>query len=388
MKLNINMRTRGANTRCTDVVPESETLPAEINTGGSVGCAVVLFLLGAASLAGALFLVVAKGNRGEGWIIGLVAALMGHVLFEVLAVLALRYRENWTLTATSVQRRWRRLGGWKEWSEPLSAYAGVLMYDVYHSGGDKSPSYTEYILDLHHADDKKKTLRLWCCRSHEMHRSEWERYARLLDLPALAKTKDGVERREVDDLDKSVRERVAEGAMEVTFDSSAPPPGDKLGVSVDGDGLLITTRKGSLGPATKTLPVVFGLMACGLIVGGMFAPRPLEIVLPVVGFIFLLIAIGIGFVARMIGQYLKVSASGVRIWWTHPWGRFAEKTLPSDEIEDVVVRTPPGSQGFKAVLIMTDNDVGWWGMGLKEEELEWVRDCIVAVISAQGRGLS
>jgi len=383
LKLSINMKgRRGDSVPSTDVIPESETLPVESNTGGSVGCAAVLFVFALAALAGAVFMVVAEEYRGEDWVMGLVFALGAYVLLSVLGVLALRYRDNWTLTATSVEHRWRRILGWKQWTVPLSSYAGVLMHDVYHSGGKNNASYTEYILDLHHEEDKKKTLRLWCCRSYEMHRSECERYARLLDLPALVKTEDGIERREVDDLDKSVRERVAEGAMEVTFDASAPPPGEKLMVSVEGDGLVITTRGGALSKSARVLPVVFGLMAAGAIVGGTFVPRQATYVLSAVGGIFFLMAIGITFAGRLLGQYLEISAAGVRTWWTHPWGRFAEKMLPADEIEEVVVRTPQGSQGFTAVVIMTDTDMAWWGWSLEDEELEWVRDCIVAVISA------
>jgi hypothetical protein len=362
-------------------VPEGEALPAEVEKRGSVGCGVVLFLLALACLGAAVLEGMDPGYDVGELPIFLIGFLVGLVLFAVLGLLTLQYREHWTLTAKFVQRRWRRIGNWKEWTTPLSDYAGVLMYDVHHSGGKNSSSYTEYILDLHHPDDKKKTLRLWCCRSYERHRAEWERYARLLDLPALLKTPDGIEQREVDDLDKSVRERIAEGSMELTFDASTHPPGDKLSVSVEGDGLLITTR-GGLGKAFKVVPVIFVLTAAGMIAGGIFALSPASIILPITGCFFLLMSMGLAFAARTFGQYLRVSPAGVRTWWTHPWGRFAEKMLPSQEIEEVVVRTPPGSQGFKAVVVIADSGVAWWGMGLSQEELEWVRDCIVTVISA------
>jgi len=361
----------------TDVVPEGEALPVEIDKGDCMSGGGPLLLLLSFMCFAVAVMVLVKEPRGKDWIAAVGCSLFATALFGVFGMFGLRSRDKWTLTATSVERRWRGLGGWKQWSEPLSSYAGVLMYDAHRSGGGHGRAYTDYILDLHHPSDKRKTLRLWCSNSRDKHRTEWERYARLLNMPALMKTAHGIESRAVDDANKSVRERV----KGVTFHPSAPP-GRRLIVSVEDDGLLITARRGNPRKAAKAVLIVLGVMASIFIAGGLFLSGPEGMFFAAVGVFFLLSAAGLSFGSRVVGQYIKLSAAGVQTWWAHPLGRCAQKAFPSTEIEEIAVRKPQSNWSFKAVVIVTDSDTGWWGWSLEDEELEWVRDCIVAVISA------
>jgi hypothetical protein len=364
-----------------DFVPEGESLPCERGGACYFAMGVLFLLLSLASLAYAVFLVVRESQGGSDGDTDLVIALGLGVLLVVFGLKGLRYRDEWTLTATSVARRWRGLGGWKSWTEPLSNYAGVLMHDVRRPGSEGYPPKLDYVLDLYHPDDRKKTLRLWHSHSQEKHSAECGRYARLLGLPALVATENGFEQREIDDLGKSVRERVAVGAIEATLSTS--PPGNTLNVRVEEGALLITTRKHITGGGAKesflisgVAGMVFSMLGGMLVFGFGFG------VLAFFVFVMLLPSLGAFLIGRMFRPCLEVSAAGVRTWSAHPWGRLSVKVLPSPQIDEVVVRTPTGGHGFKAVLVTAGEDSVWWGGGLSQEELEWVRDCIVAVISA------
>jgi hypothetical protein len=340
----------------------------------------VCFGIGLVAL-GVVAVAVATRGLSEAWRTVAVAAAVA-VVAGLSGLAVLMYEEYWTFTAHEISRRWRTLFGRKEWSEPISAYAGVLMRSVYHSGSKNSPSYTEYIVELKHSGDNKKTVQLYNSRSPDGFRAQQERYARLFAVSALVETEHGIEERSVEDLDKTIRDRVLEGSMDVQFDASKPPPGTNLSVRVEGDGLLISARRGLLGKAGKIIPIVTAILGSGLVIGGIARGKPPEVVmLPIMGAFFLVMGLGVGFAGRLLRQELIVSAAGVRTRWIHPWGAFAEVSLPADEIEDVALRTPPGSHGFTSVVIATDAQTAWFGVGLEPAEKEWVRDCIIAVIS-------
>jgi len=360
-------------TPSTDVVPEHGALPVSVERGGSVLGASVSLAMGAALL----LLIVPMLVGGERQVdavtrmIVLAIFIICHVFFVVLGLAYLRKRDVWTLSATAVEHRRRRLWGSREWTEPLSNYAGVLMHEDYDKGGTDGSYFPAYVLDLHHADDSAKTLRLWINASNEYHRLEWERYARLLDVAPLTKTSDGFARHEVEGLNERKRDAVD---APVTLDT-ALPSGGGLAVHVDAAGVVITMRKGKLAKAVvlavqSMAVVLFFLLISGLV--AIFWTVPLA---PLLGGIALVLVAIVLYGACTFQQHLKVSASGVRTWWSHPWGQFSGDYYPTVEIETVAVRS-------KGVLIVAGAEEESWGAGLKDEELEWVRDCIVAVISA------
>ena len=75
-------------------------------------------------------------------------------------------------------------------------------------------------------------------------------------MPAVEKDGEQLVKRDVEDLDKSVRELVTEGKIEVRFDPSQRPP-KGLTVRVDGDALDITVTK-------KGMPVVGSLIGLAI----------------------------------------------------------------------------------------------------------------------------
>lgn len=388
-KHGLSIRTGGgaAKTPVKNLIPDDAQLPYEVKTtgGAQLGCAIVMWAGALAALTAGIVMGVLAGKGGTAWIA--VIPVTVAVLLAIAGWAAKVYEEHYVFDEHNVTRRWRSLFGRKEWIEPLTQYEGVLAREVYHSGGQNSSSYTQYLVELKHKTDSKKDVELYDSRRHEGHRAQHERYCRLLGVDALRENADGgYEHRAVEDLDKTVRDLVAEGAMDVTFDPSQPPPGEVLTVHIEENGLRVS----ALGGFTKARKIVglvtvlsgLVMIGAGLLIPGIGAPG--NIILPVLG----LLDVAIGQVAiyfmKRAGQELFVSTDTVSSWWVLPWGKVGQESVVAGDVEDVSVRTPPNCQGFTAVVVETDENAIMYGMGMTEEEKRWVRDCIVAVISRGG----
>ncbi len=364
-----------------DLAGEATTLPVEVERKGSKILAAVLVVLGVPFGVGAAMAIasVAKGGTGPlvaGGVFGVVSA----ALF-IGAAHCWVSRHEWTFAADGVEHRWRGLRGWRQWTEPMAAYRGILCKEEYHSGGKNSPSYTLYLLFLEHGTDPKKTVQLYSSRSSEGFRAKHEHYARLFGLPVLIPTESGIQERAVEDLDKSVRQRVAEGTLEVTFDPMAGPPGARLAIAVKGDALIIWTLCGPLGRAGKVVGPILLLAGLGFAVGGPFAGEGALTVLWTIGGILETAGLVLTFGDRSFRQELLLSPKEMRSRWRTPFGMFGVRVVSANEVEEVVVRTPTGSRGFTMVQAIGDRATVSYGIGLTKAEKEWVRDCIVAVIS-------
>ena len=364
----------------TNRIPDDQGLPYETDAKGPRGCAFVCFTLDGLCVAAMAALIVLRG--GPDIIPIVIVLVVVSCLFAFIGAAILSWQQHWSFSKREIELRARSIFGRTQWSEPISAYAGVVAREEYHSGGDKSPSYTNYILELRHRDDKKKTVKLYSSRSGEGFRQQWERYAGIFEVSALHETDDGLEERRIEDLDKSVRERVAEGTMAADFDPSGRPPETNLRVRIEGEAICLSTGNRLLGKVGRNVGIMFALFGAGMVVGGLLSGRmPLIVILPLAGAFLADAGLVLALVGRLLKQELLVAPERVRSRWVHPWGSFGERVLRSDAIEDVTVRTPPNSQGFTAVVIESDERTIWFGMGCSDEEKRWARDCVVAVIS-------
>ena len=156
-----------------DVAGGAESLPVRYELKGSRSAGVVaLVLAGVSALGGALSAALWATGAWDSGVIGLcLAALAAVGLLAAGASELRRYREI-VLADGQVRVRRQGLFGSGDWAEHLSGYDGVLVREVYHSGGENSPSYTEYILDLRHADNRRRTVRLYCSRSPDGFRAK------------------------------------------------------------------------------------------------------------------------------------------------------------------------------------------------------------------------
>jgi uncharacterized membrane protein len=351
--------------------------PAEREIRGERSLGV--FLMFFSAIWGGIPALVVIGSLLKGFFppamaVVLIFPAVGAALF-LIGVNQFVLRGRVRVTETEVTYDRRALFGHTGWTEPLTRYPGILFRTEYHSGGKNSPSYTLHIVELHHPEKARRVV-LYQSKSPEGARGIWEDSCRALNLPALEAAGGTVAHREVADLDKSVRDLVRERKLDIRFDPRQPPPeGIRLEVGRDQLRIEIGLPRLPLPVAVPWSLVALGIAALPFMIPG--APM----ILCVVGLIFLAVpVVWKGFAGR-IRQQIEVSRAEVRVVWRMPWGSVAETVLPADEIEQVEVRKGAGSQS-PALHIVTDEREVAVGPFLKPEAREWLRHCILAVITA------
>ena len=371
MRINLSP-SASAFTRRLDV----SALPATRVDKGSKGTGIFMMIFalvwgGVPTLM--LIASIASGEFDPAMLFTLIFSVIGaglfagglHLLFSSTTTLIDRNR----VTVTK-----KSLLGTKQWSEPLSAFEGILSRSEYHSGGKNRPSYTLYIVELRHADPKK-AVRLYESRSDLDFHPIWEDYCRQLALPAVETDGDRLVKRDVADLDKSVRELVREGKVKVDFDPAKPPPAE-LSLRVDGDVLELTVVR------KKSSPVGFAialLIPCVFIYIGFFI-KDCPIVFGIFGAIFLAIFAAVGVLSLLAREQISIGKDEIRSRQVMPWGVMEGARVRSADIEVVRIGKEAGA-GRDAVLLQTDGGNVKVGEGLSSESLEWLKNCVTRIIS-------
>jgi hypothetical protein len=265
------------------------------------------------------------------------------------------------------------------WDEPLSGYEGVLARSKYPYS-DSDNTYIVYIVELMHPNEQRR-ITLWQNSTAFGQRAVWKKYSRQLGLPALWQDKyeygEEYTRRDPDDLDKSVRELVAEGKLEFTFDPAAAVP-DELKLDIQGDQLeiVIGTSKTPLWVTLIVMLLFFPLPASFLCVG-------------LTGNIFFgILGIFIGMrmiralketkeTSNMIIPLVRIKREGLHILGRTPEGETKGRHIRADAIENVRVGKKKKNDVFPSVLVDTYEGSHAIGEGLDKDTLEWLRNCIL-----------
>jgi hypothetical protein len=352
-------------------------IPATQVDKGSKGVGVFLMIF-AAFWGGiptiAMISAIRAGKLHPEMLFMLIFTVIGIVLF-ITGVHLLFSSATSTIDGERISVTKKSLFGTTQWSEFISAYEGVQSRSEYHSGGKNSPSYTLYIVELVHKDPKKTVL-LYQSDSNEVFRVIWEDYCRKLSLPAIETDGSKVIKRNVDDLDKSVRELVKEGKVKVEFDPSKPPPRD-LSLKVDGDVLELTIVK------RKSSPVgaVIALLIPGVFMYIGFFVKNCPVMFGIIGAIFFTVFLA-AFVWSLVAKdQIRIGKDEIHIRQLTPWGPTIGDRISSEAVE-VVRIGKESNQGRDSVLIETDDSNSKVGEGLSAESLEWLKNCITRVISA------
>jgi hypothetical protein len=362
-----------------DLAPDAGGLPftAVRGSSGTTLKALMAVLLVGALLGG----VVALALSGRGVPVARVVAPAVLALIGVGAFLAFMLfataRQTWEFDESHVHHVREGVLGRREWSEPLSAYRGVLKKQELRSTGKSS--YMVYMVQLLHEGDKKRTVTLYQSLKKGDLRRKHEHCARLFGMPALTETEDGMEERHPDDLDKTVRELVADGILQVQFDPSVPPPGKRLALRVDGDSLAVQVKAGAIGAVRWVLPVIMASIGVVMIAVS-FLPDP-PVAIMYAGVALVAGAALLAWALAGLREELRVAPGEVRKWWTWRGKRFAEHAVRGAEIEEVIIAEPLGGKGTKTVQAVSEADTVHFGRALNAAERRWVRDCIIAVIS-------
>ena len=304
------------------------------------------------------------------------AMLLGSVLGAVVLMAGLH--QLLSVTAITIDKRRisylsKSLFSSKEWVEEFEKYEGILYRDERHYVG-KGQSYTLCIVELYHTD-KDKVVILYRSTSAKGVRAICEDYCRRLNLQAVEKDGKNIIARDVADLDKSVRDLVKDEKLNINFDlSQLPPKGLQAKAVGDMFQVVVNNNINSILLSVPAL-VIPGL----LIVSGLANKNGLPWV--IVGIICGLVP-----VKRLLWitrPSIRIGEDTVFVNGITPWGETAGTTIRTSEIESVVVSDylsfPPGC--CNEVLIKTDQQQVAIGRGLSAEALQWLKNCILSIIS-------
>ena len=379
VSINVGGGGRGRNWRIDVAAP-----PVEAHQTGSRGGALfmILFALvwGGIPVAG-LVSMIGSGEAGPELLLFLLFPAIGLVMLA-FGVHSLLWRKTVSFDGRAFSVREKGLFGEKSWTEPLSAYEGVVCST--RRVKTKNSSYTLHMVDLVHPDPDRR-INLYTDTSGNGFRSVWESYARQLNVPAFEESEGGVLRREAADLDKSVGELVREGKVAVDYDVLARPA-EGLAVDFEGDGVVIT-RTGPQNPWWGSLgAVLFPLVFVGI---GLFAPDMDmfgRVMFGGVGMLFeILFAAGV-YNDLTSRARLRAGPDGVRVNKARSSGEDRGKFIPAAELESVVV-SKKGNEWKASVVIASDRETLRFGSGLPRGSLDFVANAILAkAADAERRG--
>lgn len=269
----------------------------------------------------------------------------------------------------------KSLFGTRQWTESLPAFMGITWRSEYHSGGKNRPSYTLYIVELKHSD-AKKMVKLYESKSGADIRAIWENYCRQLNMPAVETDGNSVIKRDVADLDKSVRQLIEEGKVKVNMAPTSPPR--DLAVKADGDVLELTVVKKKLAPLGFIIMLIVPL---AFIYAGFFM-KDCSVIFGLIGVVILVIFIAGAVYSYMSSNQIRIGRDEIHIRQRLPWGISDGEKIKTELIEVVRIGRKSG-QGGDAVLLETDHGDFKVGEGLSRDALEWIKNCILRQIALQ-----
>jgi hypothetical protein len=358
------------------------TLPAErVQTGSrSMGVFLVVFALlwGGIPLLG-LISELQAGRLGPETLLFLIFPVFGLGLL-LFGVHSLMWRRRIAFDGSAFTVAEHGLRGTKQWREPLSAYQGVMRHT--RRVRTKNSSYTLYMIDLVHPDGDR-TINLYTDTREGGLREKWEEAARRLALPALEEGEGGMVRREVGDLDKSVGELIAEGKVEIDYDTLSQRA-KGLAVSFEGD-VVVLTRTGPVNPWWGSLiAVLFPLIFVGVAIYAPDMPWFMRYLFGGLGALFE-VAFVIGVLTDILSrQRLRVGPAGVWVNRAYGGSETGGKQIDATGIETVTIARKSGGSR-PALAIAGDRETVTFGRGLSRRSLEFAMHTVLAKIAETGR---
>jgi hypothetical protein len=360
-----------------DLAPDADGLPVLVAKSPPRAVAFVLIGIGILAVLGAgvvLFALPAHVGSLRYAVAGSIAC--AGAVFVLLGLSARASLRKWRFEEDGVHCLKAGLLGRREWDARWSEYLGVLARTERRSAGQAT--YVVYIVELKHASEKRRNVKAYESTARDGLRDKLKHYARLFGVPLLVETAEGFEERAPEDLDKTVRQRVTEGSLRTEFDPAAPPPDGGLVVGLEGDALVLRTQRSAAGVAVRIVPGIFLLAGIGVALAAalfsipaLFAMAGLQLALAAGAFVLL----------RGLKEELRISPETVSKSWLLPFGRFATRAVAAADIEDVVVAKPFGGGMGTSVQVVAGDTTLYCGRAQSAADKEWVRDCIIAVIS-------
>lgn len=360
--------------RNTEIVIDH--FPYKIEKKGSI--ALGLFLIVFASFWGGMpgyffIKMIRDGEFEASKAFILIFPIIGTLLF-LFGLSQFFLHEIWEITDIHIIYNKKGLFGIKKWMEPISKYRGVLSAtEQRSSGGKNSSTYTVWVIYLYH-DEYKKRIKLFESSSSSGVREKWENYARTFNRPAIERSGKEFITRDVDDLDKSVKELIREGEIKIDFDFAKPTP----------KGFEVKRAMNEVQVVRKSKPLgifvgpPFVLAFCGVFIYlGFFGDAP--ILFGLVGTFFLIIFF-VFFIYKIISTpCYAIKREEVHTYRLTPWGSTKGQRIKADMIESIDIKS--SGNNYNALMISTDQREYSIGSGLRKDEREWLRDCMLYMIS-------
>ncbi|MEM6903031.1 MAG: hypothetical protein AAF556_07315 [Pseudomonadota bacterium] len=367
-----------------DVTKRGERVTLQGNVFGTL--ALGLFMAVFLAVPGFVHLDKIMSSEDRGGVVLFMLPAIILTITGIVATLSVFKRADVTVLDKALDIHWRSIAGNRHRVVHFSEFAGVLSRE--YVVRRKNSSTTYQILELAHADEKW-SVPIKIRTGRKPMRDEAETLSKALGIPLLRQDGDTITARDSEALDQTIRERVASGALDDSFDVNATPPkGLRLDYVKEGGKPLIKVHV-----EAPRLPRTF-LMLFPII----------GIIAPIMAFLdgdpdaFIGIAIttvmfvGIPlFMFRMDAKnprYLEISTTEVSyhdkagsrliVNGRSVNGRSNRKKLKMAEVEEVLVQT----DGFmNPVIIAGDKGQMKIASGISKEAATWLRGYIISAIA-------
>lgn len=266
-------------------------------------------------------------------------------------------------------------GSKKMVKESIKNYEGVRFRIEFFQFGFLTKN--KYIIELYHKNPEKMAPLYISTKDKEI-RKIWEYYARTLNLPTLVVTDEGLVTRNVEDLDKSLRDMAKEKRLENNFDDKeALPP--SIAVVRKRDKTVIKAR--------KIFWDAYNIIAwmCLILFGGILIFFSMNFSKVATSFsnsfliaFYTLSILIIGISIFALFRKDKIVLKKDKIVLVHKFMLFSRKNdeIQKNDIEDVEVAMNPAS-GRYFLSIVSDDKTVIFGKKLPIEELRWVKKFLI-----------
>lgn len=263
----------------------------------------------------------------------------------------------------------------KSYKDDIKNYEGVRFRIEFFQFGFINKN--KYIIELYHKNSYK-TAPLYISTSDKNIRKIWEYYARTLNLPTLIMTDEGMVTRNIEDLNKSIKQMAKKWNLENKFDDRAPLP-PSIAYVRKADKMVIKTRK-IIWDAYNiiawfcigVLSMAFTLAIINYIKQDASQQNPWLLVGYVAGIIFIL-----GLIYALFRKD-KIVIKKDKIIIVHKFMLFSRKKdeIRKDAIEAIDVTFNPATERY-FVAITSDAKTLIFGKKLPIEDLRWVKKFLI-----------
>lgn len=267
----------------------------------------------------------------------------------------------------------RRFRGSRTWSEPLSAYRGILFESRRVRRGRRTS--TAHVVELYH-DNPERRVVIHMAGDEARARAAWERACQALNLPALKKRDTETKTPKIAERAEPIAALLHEGKIALDPEVAPPTPGE-IAVEEQGDELVFTLLKPQ---ATWWSAALFlGLPLIFVYLGFFFG---VDAAWPLGAFGLLFEALFVAGLAhdRLTRRRIRLSRERLALGWVSSRREKLKRSLPTARIATLrAIRRG----GWRALEVASDQATLTIGQGLSPASLNWLRQVILAKLAGR-----